>query len=348
MLLTKLFLFPLTSLWDWNRLVINFLQNIWIICVIIHSHKSEKITGDCFPLTNTRPNFGLSSACISVHIQPPTVPWGKPEVQHKHSRLKAPEQSVHVQSVGDMSFLEARKTNTSRVEHLQRAHFKNYYEMKRFVGERDILRRDHRRLMFLINKETQELQKTLIDINPISGYCHEAYAAHLRSVSTAFSTCKESKKAKKCGNIALNVESGNSMKSKHMFGQKHDGLGDETSGDGERGLSELKQHTLTSETYKKCSNKTYVSPHMDLKNRNDYFKASLSHFELSSSECSEKDEDKSDGCPRKTSTKSPSHITKTDLKNSSSPPTHFTLHRRARQAHQSYSSYASCTEEPLT
>lgn len=207
--------------------------------------------------------------------------------------------------------------------------------MKRFVEERDILGRDHRRSMFLINKEIQELQKTLIDINLISGYCDEAYAAHLKSVSTAFSTCKESKKAKKCGNIDLNVESGNSMKTNHMFGQKHDGLDDETSGDGERDLSELKQHTLTSETYKTCSTNTYVSPHKDLKNRqDDYFKASLSHFELSSSECNEKDEDKSDGCPRKTSTKSPSHIAKTDLKNSSSPPTHFTLHRRAKQAHQ--------------
>lgn len=72
-----------------------------------------------------------------------------------------------------------------------------------------------------------------------------------------------------------------------------------------------------------------------LKNRqDDYFKASLSHFELSSSECNEKDEDKSDGCPQKTSTQSPSHIAKSDLKNSSSPPTHFTLHRRAKQAHQ--------------
>lgn len=189
--------------------------------------------------------------------------------------------------------------------------------------------------MFLINKEIQELQKTLIDINLISGYCHEAYAAHLRSVSTAFSTCKESKKAKKCGNIDLNVESGNSMKSNHMFGQKHDGLGDETSGDCERDLSELEQRTLTSETYKTCSTNTYVLPHKDLKNhQNDYFKASLSHFELSSSECNEKDEDKSDGCPQKTSNKSPSHIAKTDLKNSSSPPTHFTLHRRAKQTHQ--------------
>lgn len=226
--------------------------------------------------------------------------------------------------------MKVRKTNTSRVEHLQRAHFKNYNEMKRFMEEREILRRDHKRSMFLINKEIQELQKTLIDINLISEYCHEAYAAHLRSVSAAFSTCKESKKAKKCGNIDLNVECGNSMKSNHVFGQKHDGLGDETSGDCERDLSELKQHTLTSETYK-----TYVSPLKDLKkHQNDYFKASLSHFELSSSECNEKDEDKSDGCPQKTSTKSPSQIAKTDLKNSSSPPTHFTLHRRAKQTHQ--------------
>ncbi|KAL1280349.1 hypothetical protein QQF64_014949 [Cirrhinus molitorella] len=228
-----------------------------------------------------------------------------------------------------MSSLKARKTNISRVEHLQRAHFKNYYEMKRFVEEREILCRDHRRSMFLINKEIQELQKTLIDINLISGYCHEAYSAHLRSVSTAFSTCQESKKAKKCGNIDVNVKSANS-KSNHMFGQKHDALADETSNDCKRDLSELRQHTPTTETYKTCRANTYVSPRKDLKNSQDDFKASLSHSELSSSECNEKDEDKSDGCPQK----SPSHITKTYLKNSSSPPTHFTLHRRAKQAHQ--------------
>ncbi|RXN05707.1 hypothetical protein ROHU_033202 [Labeo rohita] len=189
--------------------------------------------------------------------------------------------------------------------------------------------------MFLINKEIQELQKTLIDINLISGYCHEAYSAHLRSVSTVFSTCKESKKAKKCGNIDVNVKSGNSMKSNLMFGQKHDGLADESSGDGERDL----QNTPTAETF---STNAYVSPRKDLKNSQDDFKASLSHFQLSSSECNEKDEDESDGCPQKTSTKSPSRIAKTDLKNSSSPPTHFTLHRKEKQTHQRRQKVALC------
>jgi len=90
--------------------------------------------------------------------------------------------------------------------------------------------------MFLINKEIQELQKTLMDINLISGYCHEACTAHLRSVSIAFSTCKESKKENTCGNIDFNAKSGDSVKSKRLFSQKHDGLGDETSVDCERDL----------------------------------------------------------------------------------------------------------------
>lgn len=182
--------------------------------------------------------------------------------------------------------------------------------------------------MFFINKEIQELQKTLMDINLISGYCHEAYAAHLRSVSIAFSTCKETKKENTCGNIDFNVESGDSAKSKRMFSQNHDGLGDETSGDCERDLSEVKQHSLTLQTYKKGSTNNYISPHKD------YLKASLSHFELSLRECNEKDEDKSDGYPQKALPKSPSYIAKTDLKSSSSTPRHFTLHRGAKQVHQ--------------
>lgn len=257
-----------------------------------------------------------------------------PEVQHKHTRLKAPEQSLHVESVGGMSSLKARKANTSRVEHLQSAHFKNYYEMKRFMDEREILCRDHRRSMFLINKEIKELQKTLMDINLISGYCHEAYAAHLRSVSIAFSTCKESKKENTCGSIDFNVESGDSVKSKRMFSQKHDGLGDETSVDCEKDLSEVKRHALTLQTYKKSNTNTYISPHKDVKNNKDYLKASLSHFEFSLRECTEKDEDKSDGCPQRSLPKSPSYIAETDLKNSSSTPRHFTLDRRAKPVHQ--------------
>lgn len=227
-----------------------------------------------------------------------------------------------------MSSLKAREANTSTVEHLQRAHFKNYYEMKRFVNEREILCRDHRRSMFLINKEIQELQKTLMDINLISGYCHEAYAAHLRSVSIAFSTCKETKKENTCDNIDFNAESGDSVKSKRMFSQKHDGLGDESSGDCEKDLSEVKQHSLTLQTYKKCSTNNYISP------QKDCLKASLSHFEISSRECNEKDEDNSDGYPHKTLSKIPSYIAKTDLKSSSSTPRHFILHRRAKQVHQ--------------
>lgn len=180
--------------------------------------------------------------------------------------------------------------------------------------------------MFLINKEIQELQKTLMDINLISGYCHEAYAAHLRSVSIASSTCKES-------TCDFNVESGDSEKSKRMFSQKHDGLCDETSGDCERDLSKVKQLSPTLQTYETCSTDTYISPHKDLKNSKDYLKASLSHFELSSWECNEKDVDKSDGCPQKTLHKSPPYSAKTDL-NSSSTPRHFTVQRRAKQAHQ--------------
>lgn len=157
--------------------------------------------------------------------------------------------------------------------------------------------------MFLINKEIQELQKTLMDVNLISGYFHQASASHLRSVSIAFSTCNESKKARKCGYTDLNFESGNPVKSKRTFSQKHDGSGDETSAECERSLSEVKLHPLTPGLYKKCSTNNCKDP----------LNASLSHSELFSSEFNQKDEDEYDGCAQKT-LEQPSNITKTDLK----------------------------------
>ncbi len=131
------------SYWDWTHLVINFLQNIWRICVIIHSHKGEKITGDCFPLTNTRPNFCLSYTCISVHIQPPTVPWGKPEVQHKHSRLKAPEQSSqYMFNLSETWAFWKRENRTHPESNIYREHtsktimkWKGLWESGIFCGE---------------------------------------------------------------------------------------------------------------------------------------------------------------------------------------------------------------------
>jgi len=78
----------------------------------------------------------------------------------------------------------------------------------------------------------------------------------------------------------------------------------------------------------------------------------LSHVEIFLRECSEKDEDKSDGCPQKSLTKNPSYIAETDLKNSSLTPRHFTLDRRAKQVHQrrpKVTSQESCSrsEEPF-
>lgn len=198
------------------------------------------------------------------------------------------------------------------VKHLQRAHFKNLCEMKRFVDEQKILRKDHRRSMFLINKEIQEVQKTLMDIKLISGYCHQAYTAHLRSVSIAFSTLKECEK-----NLGdLNVASGDSVKSDVTFGQRHDSMRDclfeEDTGDSESDLSEVYE-TLDTKACKKLSSdsihltktKNCVSPYEHLKNglgeniNGDCFDVSSSHLDILESSSSEKVE--GDAHPQKTS-----------------------------------------------
>lgn len=237
-----------------------------------------------------------------------------------------------------MSCLKARNGNTSRVKPLQRAHFKNLCEMKRFADEQKILGKDHRRSMFLINREIQEVQKTLTDIKLISGYCHQAYTAHLRSVSIAFATFKEYEK--NLGNIDLNVKSADSVKSDVMFGQRHDSMKDclfeEDTGGRESDSSEVYETVDTNARKKLSSNsihltrtKNCTSSFKHFKNGlGDCFDVSSSCFDVLESSSSEKDVD---AHTQKTSRAS---HTKAHLKNNSSSPTRFTLHRRRTPVHQ--------------
>lgn len=232
-----------------------------------------------------------------------------------------------------MSCLKATEGNISRVKPLQRAHFKNLCEMKRFADEQEILSKDHRRSVFLINKEMQEAQKTLVDIKLMSGYCHQAYTAHLRSVSIAFSTFKVCEKNNNLGNIDWNVESGDLVMSDVMFGQRHDSMKDcsfeEDAGDRGSDLSDVYETVDTNACEKLLARMKYCSPYISLgKNiKDDCFNVSSSCLDVLES-CNGKDE--GHGYPQKTS--QTSHRTKTDLKNCSSSPTQ--LHRRATPVRQ--------------
>lgn len=69
------------------------------------------------------------------------------------------------------------------VLNMTKALTKNIWEEKKFEHQKRLLQRDHRREIFLINRELREVKNSLREIRAISGYCHETRTLHFNAVS---------------------------------------------------------------------------------------------------------------------------------------------------------------------